>query len=105
MLHAPHLFDCQSAEPSQAVSCPRRVGSMTAAPKGAARREILGRYGVRAPCQYGSARGSGHGDRKAAPDQLAADLVENLTVAWSGLAGVQAFRDLGGGSKLLGLAE
>src|ERR1700716_2306108 len=78
---------------------------MTAVPKGAARREILGRYGVRAPCQYRSARGSRHGDRKNAPDQLAADLVEDLSVAWSGVANVQAFRDLGGGVKLLGLAE
>src|SRR5207245_11224932 len=78
---------------------------MTAAPNGAARREILGRYGVRAPFQHGYARSSGHSDREAPSDQLAADLVEDLSVASSGLAGIQAFRDMGGGGKLLGLAE
>src|ERR1700694_3482721 len=71
----------------------------------AAREEILGRCGVRVPCQDGVARGPGDGDRKALPHQLGAPLVEELPVAARGLPGVQAFRDLSGGSQLFGLAE
>jgi len=71
----------------------------------AAREEILGFGGLGAPCQDGSAGCSRDRHREASANQLAADRVQELAVGWRGLPGVQAFRDLGGGSQLLGFAE
>ena len=71
----------------------------------AAREEILGFGGLGAPGQDGSTGGPRDRHREAPPNQLAADHVEELAVGWRGLPGVQAFRDQGGGSKLLGFAE
>jgi len=71
----------------------------------APREEILGFGGLGAPCQDGSAGRPRDRDREASPDKLGADHVEELAVGWRGLPGVQAFRDLGRGGKLLGLAE
>jgi len=71
----------------------------------AAREEILGFGGLGASCQDGSTGGPRDRHREASPNQLAADHVEELAIGWRGLPGVQAFRDLSGGRKLLGLAE
>ncbi len=71
----------------------------------APREEILGFGGLGAPCQDGSTGRPSDRNREAPANQLGADPVEELAVGWRGLPGVQTFRDVGGGSKLLSLAE